>query len=199
MKTRLNNLNLPQSLKDFSSIDTGNITVSQWAGAVNFLFIRDHLLIIKRSETMASHKGQLAFVGGHKKENENEPLETALREFNEETGLSEELPEIIGLGHPVYTANYNIIFPVITYVDMELNKFLESIESNGEWTEALLYPVNDLADIDKWVRGSASEYSIFFHPILKGMYHSKSGNTSESHLLWGATAQMIWKFFKNYS
>lgn len=199
MKTRLKKLKLPQSIKDFTSIDTGNITVSQWAGAVNFLFIRDRLLFIKRSETMASHKGQLAFLGGHRKESEIEPLETALREFSEETGLDSDLLDVIGLSYPVYTSNYNIIFPVISYIDMGLQEFLDSIESNGEWVEALLYPVSSLAEIDKWVRGDASNYSIFFHPIIKNMYISKSGNTSESHLLWGATAQMIWKFFKNYS
>lgn len=199
MKTRLKNLNLPKSLNDFSNIDTGNITISQWAGAVNFLFVRDHLLIIKRSETMASHKGQLAFVGGHKKESEIEPLDTAIREFTEETGLDGGLLEIIGLSAPVYTQNKNIIFPVVTYIDMNHSEFLNRIESNGEWVEAFLYPVKDLGEVDKWVRGSASQYSIFFHPLIKGNYYAKSGNTSESHLLWGATAQMIWKFFKNYS
>lgn len=199
MKSRLEILNLPKSLNDYSSIHTGNIPFSQWSGAVNFLFIRDHLLIIKRSETMASHKGQLAFVGGHRKDNEIEPLETAIREFSEETGLDGSVLEVIGLSEPVYTQNNNIIFPVISYVDMELETFLGSIESNGEWVDAFLYSADELGKGHKWVRGSASQYSIFFHPLVKGCYYSKSGNTSESHLLWGATAQMIWKFFNNYS
>jgi 8-oxo-dGTP pyrophosphatase MutT (NUDIX family) len=198
MKSQLKKLSLPQSLEEFSTIDTGNITLSQWSGAVNFVFVDDSLLLIKRSETMQSHKGQVAFLGGHKLINETCPITTAKREFEEETGLSSELLSTYGISHPVVTLRSKFIFPVVSYLDMDKRVLLDQIVSNGEWVEAILYPVNELLRPQNWVRGESSAYSIYFHPILHNRYLSKSQDVDKPYMLWGATARMIWKFFKNY-
>lgn len=198
MKSQLSELYLPQTLKELSALETGNQTISQWSGAVNFIFVEDSVLLIKRSETMKSHKGQIAFLGGHRLKVESNPIDTALREFEEETGLSASKLTTFGLSHPVKTLRSRYIIPVVSHIDMNKNELLKNVVSNGEWVEALTYPISEILDESKWVRGKSSSYSIYFHPILQKTYQSKSQDVDVSHLLWGATARMIWKFFKNY-
>lgn len=198
MKTQLSELYLPQTLDELSALDAGNQTISHWSGAVNFIFVEDSVLLIKRSETMQSHKGQIAFVGGHKLKTEINPVDTALREFEEETGIKSDMLTTYGLSHPVKTLRSRFIIPVVSHIDMNKDELLKKIVSNGEWVEALTYPVCEILDENKWVRGKSSSYSIYFHPILQNTYLSKSEEVDTTYLLWGATARMIWKFFKNY-
>ena len=46
-----------------------------------------HILFIKRTETVKEHKGQISFPGGTREEEDGTLLDTALREYAEETGL----------------------------------------------------------------------------------------------------------------
>jgi 8-oxo-dGTP pyrophosphatase MutT (NUDIX family) len=203
MITHLKNLGLPQSIESFTDSDTEKNKLLQWSGAVNFLFVRDHILLIKRSESMQSHKGQLSFIGGHRKAQEVDPILTAKREFIEETGLTDHLLTVIGLTEPVFTSYNQLIFPVLSYVDLNPTQFLTSLRSNGEWDEALMFPYQQLRDHSLWTQGegvmsSTEPSSILFYPLIPESYQAKSGQTKNSHLLWGATAKMIWKFFKKY-
>lgn len=54
-----------------------------------------HLLLTKRSSHLRRHKGEVAFPGGRRDPDET-PVETALRETAEEIGLSRESVEILG-------------------------------------------------------------------------------------------------------
>ena len=44
-----------------------------WQGVVLLILFQHRILLIKRSEEVPSHKGQLAFMGGHKIESETDP------------------------------------------------------------------------------------------------------------------------------
>ncbi len=46
------------------------------------------ILLTQRTETMSNHPGQIAFPGGTKEVAESTPEETALRETEEEIGIS---------------------------------------------------------------------------------------------------------------
>ena len=195
--TSLFSLNLPKDL--IPSAKSKDIPVKDWAGAVVFLFVRDFLLLIKRSEDMPSHRGQIAFVGGHKALGET-PIQTAMREFEEETGFDSSVLELIGVLEPVRTASKSSIIPCVYYVDSDPELFIKSIKSNGEWSEAMLVPFKDLWDYERWtfaksLRGDDKNL-ILFYPIMRNSYISTSGEAGKDHLLWGATAKMIWNFFK---
>lgn len=192
-------LNLPQSFTSSAKLeDTPEI---EWSGAVVFLFVKDHVLLIKRSETMPSHRGQIAFVGGHKQVNET-PEETARREFEEETGLDGGLIDIKGILDLVKTSTRSNICPVVCEIDRSPEEFIKSIKSNGEWSEALLFPFSELKKRERWTFAKSimgiNERTISFFPILKGSYLAHSGDNNKDHVLWGATAKMIWNFFKYY-
>ena len=40
---------------------------------------------------MPSHKGQVGFMGGHKHEREDDPIQTALRELEEESSFTPQI------------------------------------------------------------------------------------------------------------
>lgn len=171
-----------------------------WSGAVTFLIVREYLLFIKRSHAMPSHRGQIAFVGGHKQDSES-PWETAKREFEEELSWNGEELTFLGLHRPVATANGSLIFPCICSLDEDPEFFIKNVKSNGEWDEAFLYPMEKLINRSGWSfamghRTLLEKRAILFHPIAANSYLPCVGSASQDYILWGATAKMIWNFFK---
>jgi len=186
----LKKLNLSQKLEE-----------CKWSGAVNFLFIRDHVLLIKRSEQMPTHPGQLAFAGGHRNKSEVNPVDTALRELSEETAIDISKVDTIGILASVSSSSLSKIIPVISYIDADPKLLVRELKSNGEWDEAILVPIKYFRDMERWSYGLSTkennEYKIYFCSINSDAFIStKSDSEFKSHLLWGATAQMMWNFFK---
>lgn len=77
-------------------------------------FIKDgewHVLFIRRTEKENDpHSGQVAFPGGHAEAMDASFAETALREFEEETGISRKKVELIGqLPSSISVTNLEII------------------------------------------------------------------------------------------
>ena len=186
----LKKLNLSQKLEE-----------CKWSGAVNFLFVRDHILFIKRSEQMPSHAGQLAFAGGHKNKSETNPIDTAMRELAEETAIDILNVEPIGILDFVRASSESVIIPVVCYIDIDPSDLINELKSNGEWDEAILVPIEYFREEARWSYGLSSrdgkKHRIKFCSIQKDTFISTSNDSEfESHLLWGATAQMMWNFFK---
>lgn len=61
------------------------------------------LLFIRRSLTVSTHRGQIAFPGGSADDDDGGPVGTALREAHEELGVDPRLVEVIGVLPPVST------------------------------------------------------------------------------------------------
>ncbi len=194
------NLDLPKTLLELSNITNENYPVDNWSGAVVFLIVEDSILFIKRSENMPTHKGQIAFFGGHRQDDELEPKETAFREFEEESGISSEFLEFLGLAHGVRTSSKRVIISVVCKFNGTKEAFLKAAKSNGEWTELILTKINDLENKLFWKKALINKsYYTYFFPL--NHYNSLSTATSDkfSFVLWGATAKMILLFFKNYN
>jgi len=173
---------------------------NEWKGAVLFLCNEENIFLIKRSETMPTHGGQIAFVGGHKKSSEINPWEVVQREFEEETGLEPRCLEFLGYLPAVMTARLQPIIPVVAKLMMPGDEFLHQAKSNGEWDDILSYPWVDLSIEKRWDfawRNGYAKTPVMFHTIRSGTYHSLKGSV-HPHLLWGATASMIWDFLRLY-
>jgi 8-oxo-dGTP pyrophosphatase MutT (NUDIX family) len=73
-----------------------------------------HLLLIRRSESVSSHKGQIAFPGGRWEEQDPSFLETALRETREELGEQISPVKILGALPTVSTHSTGyLIYPFV--------------------------------------------------------------------------------------
>lgn len=171
----------------------------EWKGAVVFLCNEEHVFLIKRSDLMPTHGGQMAFFGGHKAPLETDPWEVAQREYEEETGLSRSSLEFMGYLPVVLTARGQAIVPVVARTDADSLTVIQEAKSNGEWTDVIAYPWEKLMKEEAWNfawRYGYSKSPVFFHTIEPKSYLSL--NDQSAHLLWGATAGMIWDFLRLY-
>ncbi len=149
---------------------------------------------------MPTHGGQIAFFGGHKKILEIDPWMVAQREFEEETGIVSSALEFQGYLPVVLTARMQPIVPVICKLLLPTKDFLLEARSNGEWDDCLAYPWSELILEESWEYGwrhGSSKFPVLFHPMRKGKFIPKTYR-NHAHLLWGATAWMMWDFLRLY-
>jgi len=74
------------------------------------------VLLTRRSDTLRSHTGQIAFPGGRCDPGET-PWVTALREANEEVGLDPACVTLAGLLHGYQTVTGFHVTPVVGFID----------------------------------------------------------------------------------
>ena len=193
MNISLSHISVYKSLTELSS-DSLN-----WRGAVIICIVEDSIAFIKRNESMPSHKGQIAFFGGHKSEFETDPIETAKRELIEETGLDLSLFDFWGMTTPVQTLKAKWIVPVVAKYSGTKKEFLHSVKSNGEWDDLILTPIDFLIKSKNWqianVSGSKN-YQIYFSSLNQYNSASKFCDSEFNYVLWGATAKMLVYFFQ---
>lgn len=73
------------------------------------------VLMTRRSDSLASHTGQIAFPGGRLDPGET-AVEAALREAREEVGLDSELVEVLGVGDGYETSTGFAVTPVVGWL-----------------------------------------------------------------------------------
>jgi 8-oxo-dGTP pyrophosphatase MutT (NUDIX family) len=192
------NIQLPQKISDLN-IQAGEI----WQGAVCAIISQDHLIFIQRSLTMPSHSGQIAFFGGNKKSFEVEPLETALREFHEETSLSPQPLIFKGYLNGVYTSYAKLFVPVVfecSQISPQI--IIQMAKSNGEWDEIFAVPMRLFCNFHRWSYGERvgqNNFPIYFFHLMNTEIAHSSKVVQDSKLLWGATGRMVFELISLYS
>lgn len=142
------------------------------------------VLLTRRTAHLSNHGGQISFPGGGVEEGDATPIETALRETEEEIGLHRRHVEIIGELPEHITASGYLVHPVIGLVSPPFQMTAES---------------NEVAEI--------FEVPLAF--LMNGMHHQRmsfelpngAGRRSfyampyERFFIWGATAGMLRNLF----
>jgi len=143
-----------------------------------------YLLLTVRSKKLKSHPGQVSFPGG-KVDPEDENIQvTALRETEEEVGITRANISILSNFHDFSTPWIKCVTPIIAKIDSDLNYTM----STEEIDEILEVPIKDLLDpmilhTENWVRNGVSVNVRFFDWLDK--------KTNTTHNIWGATAEVI--------
>ena len=134
------------------------------------------ILMIKKPITMNYHGGEIAFPGGKISNEDQDLLDTAVRETKEETGILVRRDQIIGQLKPVTTLNSGFtILPFVCILD-EINELVANSEVDKFLEIPLLTFLKTLEnDLDPE------------HNSIQEMYTF----TFENHLVWGASARMI--------
>jgi 8-oxo-dGTP pyrophosphatase MutT (NUDIX family) len=99
------------------------------------------VLMTRRSDTLASHTGQIAFPGGRLDPGET-AVQAALREAWEEVALDPGAVEVLGLGDAYETGTGFLVTPVIGW----LNRAQETRPSPDEVAEVFEVPWDFLID-----------------------------------------------------
>jgi 8-oxo-dGTP pyrophosphatase MutT (NUDIX family) len=137
------------------------------------------LVFTKRTDTLSRHAGEISFPGGLADEGEP-PAATALREAEEELGLEPSEVELLGALPAVHTHVSGIM--IVPFVGM-LWRDPAFTPNADEIDQVLEFPLRDLA-------ASGAEQELEhegqrFHTFVYDM---------SGHVIWGATARILWSF-----
>jgi 8-oxo-dGTP pyrophosphatase MutT (NUDIX family) len=136
------------------------------------------VLLTKRTDSVEHHKGQISFPGGTVDKADAGVIATALREAEEEIGLSPASVEVIGRLDEFEIPTGFSVTPVVGLVrgmpDLVLNL--------DEVVEAFIVPVGFFLDAANEEVGERE---------WKGRMHAVYSYQFGHHRIWGATAAMI--------
>ena len=75
-----------------------------------------HVLLTQRTESVRTHKGQIAFPGGARDEADADLLATALREAREEVGIEPRDVEVVGRLDDYFTVTSFLVSPFVGFI-----------------------------------------------------------------------------------
>ena len=137
-----------------------------------------YLLLTKRTDKVATHKKQISFPGGGKDADDKSILETALREVEEEVGISPEDIKIWGESDDFITVTDYWVKPFIGEIPYPYNYKIQK----SEIAEIIEVPL-ELFLSKKYFREEVVTYNKKQFPVYYYSYNA--------HEVWGATAFMI--------
>lgn len=139
------------------------------------------LLYTKRTEHVETHKGQMAFPGGYSDPDDaGNPIVTALRETEEEVGISRQMIEVVGQLPDFPTSSGFLIRPVVGVLHPPLET-VRLVTSPQEIDQILWAPLKTLL--------SPQTYRQEFYEIREGRYPIHVYQINE-YRIWGATGAM---------
>ena len=143
------------------------------------LYVRDeelHAVFTKRREDLRRHPGEISFPGGRRDHPDEELVTTALREAEEEIGLSPAEVDLLGTLTPVSTfVTGYLIFPHVGLIDP-----IPWRPSPNEVELVLELPLHAL------IAGYAKR------PMTRrGFTFETDTYVVDDHLIWGATARIL--------
>ena len=137
-------------------------------------------VLIRRPEYQGTHSGQIAFPGGKQEPEDVDLVETALREAEEEVGVTRNSIEVISALSEVYIPPSNfLVHPHLAFTTERPDFVADQLEV----AEIVEYPVSRLLDPDV-LKPKKIQFSNGF--VLDTMYFDIHG-----HVVWGATAMML--------
>lgn len=136
------------------------------------------VLLTLRTDHLRDHAGQISFPGGHIESGDGSPEEAALRETEEEIGLTRAQIDIIGRLDDYDTRTGFAVTPVVGMVSPPLGLRLDASEV-AETFEVPLSFVLDPANHERHRKKLGGRMRTF-HVILY-----------ESRYIWGATAGIL--------
>jgi len=144
-----------------------------------------YALFTKRTEAVEHHKGQISLPGGAEDKGDSGPLDTALRETEEELGVPRDQIRILGALDDVYTVVSGfVITPFVGVIPHPVPLRVNP----DEIAEVLSVPLSTFRDLTKLRieerdRAPGERIQVYFY------YHGR-------HEIWGATARIMKGFIE---
>jgi 8-oxo-dGTP pyrophosphatase MutT (NUDIX family) len=145
------------------------------------------VLLTERTTHLSTHSGQIAFAGGRTDDTDQGPIDTALREAEEEIGLARAHVEVIGQ-LPVYTTGTRFdVTPVVGLVRPDHRLVLNAHEVADAFEVPLAFLMNPAHHHRHQVDVLGTSREFFSMPYMQG--------TTE-RFIWGATAGMLRNLYR---
>lgn len=151
---------------------------------------RPTLLLTQRTAHLSTHSGQIALPGGKLDEGDADAIAAALRETQEEIGLSPERVEVLGT-LPVYvTGTAFIVTPVVGLVQPGF-----TLQRNPYEVEEVFEVPLDFLMNPAHHRRHAWEWG----GVMREWYSMPYQDGEHERFIWGATAGMLRNFYRMLS
>jgi 8-oxo-dGTP pyrophosphatase MutT (NUDIX family) len=144
-----------------------------------------HIVFIKRTDTVKTHKGQISFPGGGREKNDKDLKDTAIREAVEEIGLHIQDIEVIGeLDDEITTTSNYIVTPFVAFIPWPYHFKPEK----AEVAEVFAVPISALLD--------KNNFKTAIETLQSGVVVDSYEYHYKGKVIWGATARILFKFLK---
>lgn len=138
------------------------------------------VLFTKRTDRVEAHKGQISFPGGRIEEEDGSPLETALREADEEIGLSRKDVTVLGQMDDARTVSSNyIVHPFVGLIPYPY-EFKTSVQE-----------VKALLEVPFQVFLSGDSAGENTPVVYDGVTYQSLAYRYNGEVIWGATARIM--------
>ncbi len=145
------------------------------------------VLLTERTAHLSSHSGQVAFPGGKADAHDADAADTALREAQEEVGLSRNFVEVLGSLPTYTTGSAFIVTPVVALVHAGFALTPNPHEVHDMFEvplDFLMDPANHRHHVVQWAGQRREWLSI---PYM---------DQGKERFIWGATAGMIRNLYR---
>lgn len=136
------------------------------------------ILLTKRASHLKHHPGQISFPGGKVESSDESLTATALREAQEEIGISAKNIDIIGQLHPYQTITGFRITPIVAMVNDKQSYQIDENEVDEIFHVPLQHFLNSEQHIAINVEHKTGNQKVHFMPY-------------KQHNIWGATAAIL--------
>lgn len=136
------------------------------------------VLLTQRTAHLKDHAGQISFPGGRVEVSDLSPVDTALRETEEEIGLSRERAEVLGFLPEYRTSTGFCVTPVVALIHPPFDLHPDPFEV----AEIFEVPLGFLLD-----PANHQRHSLHYRGALRSFFAMPYGD----YFIWGATAGMI--------
>jgi len=153
------------------------------------LYQRDgelRVVLTKRSETVANHKGEISFPGGAVEEHDADSIATALREAEEEIGLAPGHVRIIGRLDDLITISDYHVTAHVGVIETTRSPYIWRPQAH-EVAEVIEVPIAHLLDVANLIE---------FPVQRNGETVTREGYRFGEHVIWGATGRMLRNFLE---
>jgi 8-oxo-dGTP pyrophosphatase MutT (NUDIX family) len=150
------------------------------------------LLLTRRTAHLRDHAGQISFPGGRVEAEDSDAVATALRETEEEIGLSRAHIEVLGQ-LPIYTTVTAFqVTPVVALVEPGFELTLDAFEV----AEAFEVPLQFLMSPAHHQRHAFSFDGVERHFLSMPWVDASRVDAAPEYFIWGATAAMLRNFYR---
>jgi 8-oxo-dGTP pyrophosphatase MutT (NUDIX family) len=137
------------------------------------------VMLTQRTAHLHDHAGQISFPGGRIEDTDASPIAAALREAQEETGLTPEWVEVLGTMPPYLTATGFSVTPVVALVRPGFTLAPDTFEV----AEIFEVPLSFITD--------PANHRLHRAELADGRVRQFYSMPWDKYFIWGATAAML--------
>ena len=143
------------------------------------------LPMMRRPDNIRAHPGQISFPGGRQEEVDEDLIATAIRETEEEIGITVPKSNILGNLTEIYIAPSNsLVTPIVAFLD-DPPLYIPDEKEVAEVLDIRLTDLQNTANI------RAKKVV-----LTNGDYFNMPAYQAENNFIWGGTARMIAELLK---